>query len=516
MRRQLNLALACLVCGAIYVVGGLAGWRGVAVTNAADPTSCLPAGCLDAAFPANPNMSAFAPTGEKPQSKLWFNDGRWWADMLNNDPNNPNNRKYYIFYLDGQTWVKTTTQLDDRLPTQADCLWDGTHLYVASGAGSVPTGVDLDARLYRYSYNPANPPATAYTLDSGFPATIRSGGAETIVIDKDTTGQLWITYTQGSKVWINRSTTADNLWGTPFNPPNATGDTNSASVAGDDISSLIAFNGKVGVLWSKQTPTNDPNDTFYFAYHNDSDPDTTWQTAIAYRRANVSDDHINLKSLQAAGGDVFAVVKTSIGGSSTSDPRILVLRRASNGNWSHAVFVHQSEVTPQGTQQTHHTRPILIVDSANHELHVFATLSDTNGIAIVHKQVAYPASGLNDFPAGMGTDFIHVAQVSHINDPTSTKQNVDGSNGINSIVVLASDSTSRLYAHNVMPLVIPSPTATPTATPTRTPTPTPTATRTPRPTKTPRPPTATPRPPTPTKTPQRAPGPPVYLPAIIR
>jgi hypothetical protein len=500
MRRQINLVVACLICGAILVAGGLSGWRGlIAVTNAADPTSCLPRDCLDAQFPANPNLSAFAPTGEKPQSKLWFNDGRWWADMLHSDS------KYYIFYLDGQTWVKTNTALDDRIPTQADCLWDGTHLYVASGAGGTPTGVDLDARLYRYSYNPANPPATAYSLDAGFPTTIRFGGAETIVIDKDTTGQLWITYTQGSKVWINHSTTSDTVWGTPFNPPNAANETNSATVSGDDISSLIAFNGRVGVLWSKQTPTNDPNDTFYFAYHNDSDPDTTWQTAIAYRRASVSDDHINLKSLQSSGGDVFAVVKTSIGGISASDPLIMVLRRESNGAWSHAVFVYQLE----GNQETHHTRPILIVDSINHELHAFATLSDTNGIAIVHKQVAYPASGLNDFPAGMGADFIRIAQVNHINNSTSTKQNVDGINGINSIVVLASDDTSRFYAHNVLTLNLP-PTATPTRTPTRTPTATPKVTVRPKATVTP---TATVKP---TVTPKQTSKPRIYLPKIMR
>ena len=72
-----------------------------AASSIAAVSSCPTLGCQDAAFPANPNKSDFSPTGEKPQSKLWYNDGRWWASMLHSDG------AYYIFYLEGQTWVKT-------------------------------------------------------------------------------------------------------------------------------------------------------------------------------------------------------------------------------------------------------------------------------------------------------------------------------------------------------------------------------------------------------------------------
>ena len=78
-----------------------------------------------------------------------------------------------------------------------------------------------------------------------------TGSAETLAIDKDTTGQLWITYTQGNKVYVNRSTTDDATWGTPFVVP---GPSSATSLASDDISSLVAYhdqNGSsIGVLWS--------------------------------------------------------------------------------------------------------------------------------------------------------------------------------------------------------------------------------------------------------------------------
>ena len=103
---------------------------------------------------AVPQPQVQTPTGEKPQSKLWFNDGRWWASMFNNQLGN-----YHIYWLDigSQTWIDTHTVLDTRAQTKADCLWDGTHLYVASGGGSDSTfsgtRAPLDALLYRYRYS---------------------------------------------------------------------------------------------------------------------------------------------------------------------------------------------------------------------------------------------------------------------------------------------------------------------------------------------------------------------------
>src|SRR4051794_27977833 len=122
-------------------------------------------------------IGLMGPTGEKPQSKLWYNDGLWWADMFDVGSN-----KWMIFRLDPatQTWVNTGTALDDRPQSWADTLWDGTHLYVAS-AGTNPTSPSDRARLYRYSYSAAT---KAYKLDGGgFPATIANYGVEAIVLD---------------------------------------------------------------------------------------------------------------------------------------------------------------------------------------------------------------------------------------------------------------------------------------------------------------------------------------------
>ncbi|HEU4572848.1 MAG TPA: hypothetical protein VFR93_09180, partial [Candidatus Limnocylindrales bacterium] len=50
-----------------------------------------------------------APSGEKPESKLWFNDGIWWGSMWSTTK-----ASFEIFRLsaNGQTWTDTGVALD--------------------------------------------------------------------------------------------------------------------------------------------------------------------------------------------------------------------------------------------------------------------------------------------------------------------------------------------------------------------------------------------------------------------
>jgi type II secretory pathway pseudopilin PulG len=205
-----------------------------------------------------------SPTGEKPQSKLWINDGTWWGLLFD-----PATEDWYIYRLDQstQTWSKTSTLVEKRSSARSDVLWDGSRLYVASAPSNTQSS-NQAAQLRRFSYDKAT---KSYTLDAGFPATVASNPLEAIVLDKDTTGKLWVTYTQGSKVYVNRSLTSDSSWGTPFVLP-----VNGTTVDPDDISAVVAFDSKIGVMWSNQI-----DGTFYFATHNDGDPDNAWQGGVA-------------------------------------------------------------------------------------------------------------------------------------------------------------------------------------------------------------------------------------------
>jgi hypothetical protein len=411
----------------------------IAGTDATKPSPARAAGdagYVDFSFFFHPSGGSgpdavLTPTGEKPQSKLWFNDGRWWADLFS-----PAAGAYHVYVLDraAQRWVDTGVALDPRPRTKADCLWDGLHLYVVSGGGLESTGADLDAQLYRYRYS-----AGKYALDAGFPVTVRSGGAETIAIAKDTTGTLWVTYTKNNAVYVNRSRLADSVWGTPFalSPPGA-----NASVAPDDISALVAYGNAIGVLWSNQTDGG-----FYYAYHIDGAADTAWTGAAVARRTNLADDHINLKAFVGdSAGDVFAAVKTSL--NTPDQPQIIVLagRRQSNGGLS-----WRSVTVSNGAQNQ--TRPLLLIDGTNRQLYVFS--ADESGGAIYYQQTSI--DNLRFSTSSKGTLFLSSSTHPYFNNPSSTKQTLNSTSGI---VVAASydneghpsttPATSDVYGHNLL------------------------------------------------------------------
>jgi PKD repeat protein len=378
-----------------------------------------------------------AATGEKPESKLWWNDGSWWAAMFD-----AASQTHHVFRLDRttQTWIDTGTVLDNRPRTRADTLWDGSHLYVASHvvAGSSAAATPGNpARLYRLSYDPAT---RTYGHDAGFPVQINNYSTETLAIDRDSTGMLWATWAQGSAIYVNSTTAGDAVWGTPFVLP-ANGATR---LDADDISAVAAFGGnRIGVMWSNQAAS-----AMFFATRQDGSARDVWGVSrTAVQGPKSADDHINLKELQGdPSGRVFAAIKTSLddAGNTGSAPQILVLARdPATGDWSSHVFGRISDC---------HTRPILMLDSQHQVLHVFATAPDSgcpfSGSAGTIFEKTSPMSDIS-FPLGRGTPVIRDAGSSNLNNVTSSKQSVTGATGL---VVLASNDVTKRYWHADVPL----------------------------------------------------------------
>ena len=361
-------------------------------------------------------------TGEKPESKLWWNDGFWWGSLWSQPSS-----AYHIFRLNvgSQSWVDTGVALDNRSSSRADTLWDAASgkLYVASHIFSTGSSSGNPARLYRYSYDAAT---KTYSPDAGFPVTIGNYKTEALTIAKDSTGQLWATWKQGTTFVVNASACNpacnDAVWGTP-STPNVPG--TKTTFDSDDNSAVIAFAGKVGVFWSNQT-----NGTDYFAVHGDSDSDTTWTGETALSGPSMADDHINLKT--DSNGRVYAAVKTSRGGS--SDPLVMLLVRGTSGSWTS---------TTVGLKRDHHTRAIVELDEVDQTIHVFATSPESGG-SIYEK--TSPMGSLS-FPSGKGTLVMEDAS-GELNNSTSTKQNVSPATGL---VVLAS-SGQRVYFHQYFSL----------------------------------------------------------------
>jgi trimeric autotransporter adhesin len=377
-------------------------------------------------------VTTAGPTGEKPESKLWWNDGAWWGSLFH-----PASGGYRIFRLAlaTQSWVDTGTTLDPRPNSKADVLWHSPSgkLYVAShvfaSTGSSATAAE-SSRLYRYSYNSTT---RAYSLDSGFPVLINQAKSESLVIDRDSSGRLWATWVQGGLVHVNRTLCNpgcdDRSWGTPFVPAVNGVHPNSTKVKSDDISSLVAFdNNRIGLMWSNQNDS-----AVYFAVHDDAAGDTSWQASrTALQGSGTADDHVNLAALLTdQGGRVYAVIKTSH--STSSAPLIMLLvRNPANGEWSSHVH---------STKQYNQTRPIVLIDESAARLHVFT--ADTGGGTIYHKST--PLSNIS-FATGKGTAVMHDDDARNVNNPTSTKQNVNSQTGL--VVLASNDSTARYWHHH--------------------------------------------------------------------
>ena len=410
--------------------------------------------------------SAYSPTGEKPQSKLWFNDGIWWGVMYNK-ASTSKHFEIYRFNWATDTWTTTGVMVDARTKSSADALWTGSKLYTVSNVAPGATG-DVNIYVTRYSYNSTT---KTYSVDSSFPVAVHHRGVETVVMDRDTTGKLWVTFTDanssgGRNAYVTHTTTNDNTWITPYVVPV----TGANTLKSDDISTIVAYSGNIGVMWSNQKDS-----AVYFAYHPDGTADNNWISNPAVQGPKYADDHLNIKSLQAdSAGQLFAVVKTSLNdveSSTSTKPSVLLLQLDTHGSWSRRTVWRIVDNV---------TRPIVLLDQQNRTIYAFTTVnygSQDNG-AIYYKSVSLDNPSMQ-FVEGLGTPFIVSSTDTHINNASSTKQAL---NSTTNLLVIAGDDTSNYYFHNKIVLGNGGPTLTPTATntsaPTSVSTSTPTATST--------------------------------------
>ena len=378
--------------------------------------------------------SISAPTGDKPQSKLWYNDNTWWGVLYN-----ATSKQWEIYRFDtaSQSWSTTGTSLESRKPVQADTLWDGSKLYVIFHVKDTASLTDVRVGFTRLSYDAAR---KTYSIDSGFPVTAATRKVESAVLDKDSTGKLWVVFTDtkgsGRAVYVTHTTTSDTQWIAPYELPLP----GANNLKADDTATLVATGGKIGVLWSNQV-----DNRLYFATHTDGANDAagSWQQKEALcDQPRCADDHLNIKSVDAASGQVFAVVKTSFNDGSAAkpgDPLIVLFR------FDIATAAYTSRVA--WTVAENVTRAIVVLDATNSRAYTFAAAPCCSGGIVYSKNIPFDLS--SGFPAGLGTPVIKSAADPKINNVTSTKQSVSTRSGL---LVLAGDDSTRYYLHAYLPL----------------------------------------------------------------
>ncbi|HEX5699108.1 MAG TPA: hypothetical protein VFX77_00555 [Rubrobacter sp.] len=367
------------------------------------------------------------PTASKAQSKLWFNDGVWWGILFDGI-----SEEFHIYRYDRaeDAWKDTGVLVDARNTSRADALWEDGHLYVVS-AGTEASLEKDSARFLRYSYDPAT---ARYSLDKGFPVTITEGGMEAITVAKDTTGKLWATYTQGDelrRVFVTHTSgKGDSNWVKPFVLPSR-----GTTVSSDDVSGIVAFGSQIGLMWGNQYDESGKSG-YYFAIHEDGEPDDAWRQDNPVLGAGMANDHVNLKA--DSEGRVFATLKTRrdrIDRDPDAPYRMLWVRDP-DGGWTGHVC---------GSVGDSHTRSLALMDEQRRQLYMFASSPTCTG-----GKVYYKRTGLDDisFEEGSGTLFMKGPEGTNVGDATSTKQNLDEVEGL---LVVASDKNRRYFYNTIDP-----------------------------------------------------------------
>ena len=395
------------------------------------PTAQADVGFVDGLF-----GGTSAPSGMKPQSKLWVADGIWWGVMFNGFT-----QRFEIYRRDAaqETWSTTGTVVDGRRNVWLDAKWDGSHLFVVSHGASWTSSLE-GIRLERYSYDGTS---KLWSLDSGYPLLnvgttpghTAPTGTEGAVLDEDSTGKVWITWTRDFKTWATHSTTNTQTFVTPFVIPVP----NADNVTDDDMSTLVAFDGHIGVLWSNETAW-----CMCFAIHNDGDPDTVWtykpmlgpSSDPADKEQELADDHMNLKAPNDGSGMVYASSKTSL--DLMSDP-LLYFNVFDGSNWTHYQYAAVADQT---------TRAQVALDLQHKQVYMFISSPCCNGGVEYVKQSSL-VQGRIGFPPGLGKPFIQSAANPNVNNVSTTKQTVDASTGL---VAIAGDDSTKTYLHNTIDL----------------------------------------------------------------
>ncbi|MGN7202616.1 hypothetical protein ACTHQS_21025, partial [Arthrobacter sp. SAFR-044] len=301
----------------------------------------------------------------------------------------------------------------------------------------LPAEPNYPTTMRRYSYDPV---AKKYSLESS--TQINNSKVEVLTIDKDSTGRVWATWQQGNKIYLNVTATDGKTWGTAFQHP-----ASMSNVSVDDTSAVIAFDGKIGVMWSRQV--GDATDGMYWSYHVDGASATSWSGAVAaVSGQRSSDDHMNLKWLDSSGGRVFAAIKTSF--TSSSQPLIQLLA-LSGTSWSAHTIATVAECP---------NRVIVMIDESTQMLRTFATypkpsgttnagVCTSSGGAIYEKST--PLDNIN-FTTTKTPRIVDADQ--YVHNVTSTKQNVNSAargTANSGLLVLADVNATSRYWHYYSP-----------------------------------------------------------------
>lgn len=285
-----------------------------------------------------------APTKDKPQSKLWFAHGAWWAWL-------PVRGGSAIWKRTHAGWRRDVS-LDAALqgyPGQAD-VWadeDGVAavLVAPDQLAVIQLAWDRAAGSYRVEARPER-----FSLGTGADG---KDAIETATIARHGRDRLWIAYNWRRSMWVRASGASGSIAWTP--PVRL----NRAEASSDDICAIVGMSGAVGVLWSDQE-----HDAVYFRLHSDGAPEDSWGAPeVADSGGKTADDHIN--AAVGRDGTLYVATKNSI--DQVGRPQLVLRVRDLRGRWTNIPYAERA-------QDAEPTRPVVLLSGDPDRVFLLHTL----------------------------------------------------------------------------------------------------------------------------------------------
>jgi hypothetical protein len=375
--------------------------------------SCTKEGSNISDFPATTNPSFKVdygmPTADKPQSKLWFMEGGWWALL-------PRSTGPSLWQRTEEGW-KEYPEVAEKLkgtPGRAD-VWAEKNQVTAVGVADSSLTV---FRLVKKSGVPVEwEPKVLAKLNPPAP-----GPVETATIAKDGKGNWWVAATANLKVcvWFSED---GNKWEAPL--------VLAEGIDADDICVITPLPGGVGVIWSNQV-----RDAVLMREHKDGNPSGIWEMEEVVDSGNkTADDHLNTSL--TSDGTLWVTSKNSL--DEVGKPQFVLRVRSAKGKWVNKGYcVLESRMKRP-------SRPIII--AAEDNSHVFVGHGDND------RSVPYPYNSNITFALVDTTLSPNWDNLQIVIEPDSSYKhvvhNVTGpkfpfpANG--PWIILASDSEGRVY-----------------------------------------------------------------------
>ncbi|QHL88833.1 T9SS type A sorting domain-containing protein [Nibribacter ruber] len=285
-------------------------------------------------------------TGDKPQSKIWFYEGKYWSIL-------PNAEGTFLWRLDGTAWTKLQLLLPGDY-AKADCKVVGNLAHVLLFRETNTSYV------LSLEYDPATATYKLWSKQPNRTNLVFGPNAEIASLDVDSKERMWIAYDGIKEIYAIWSDAPYTNWSAPI--------VLADNTSSDDLSGVIALPSinKVGVLWS-----NSATQRFGFKLHDDNATPEAWsedevpasQSALDIG-SGMADDHLNMTA--ASDGTLYAAVKTSF--ETAGYTKIALLIRRPYGTWDDMYKV-------SGTG----TRPIVILNDAQDKLKVIYTADEGGG-----------------------------------------------------------------------------------------------------------------------------------------